>query len=164
MEQSKRNECKTRFRSYTLPTWASGALHSLINLVLLYLPFLDVSFSKRKIKHLIEKKGRNPYHVVDYFSCFSESPETIQSLNPWVKIPEDWKNHVDESITSSEEFYASSAQVHSSSGSREGKSDIEPYFDHAVMTNVSEHLGSHAFLRCRIKNLGDKTVSWKKFI
>lgn len=94
-----------------------------------------------------------------------ESPETIQSLNPWVKIPEDWKNaHTDEGITSSEEYYASSAQVHSGSGHSEGKSDIEPYFDHAVMTNLSEHLGSHAFLRCHIKNLGDRMVSTITFV
>lgn len=71
----------------------------------------------------------------------------------------DWKDaHPDEGLTSSEEYYASSAQDHSGSGHSDTKPDNEPFFDHAVMTNLSEHLGSHAFLRCRIKNLGDRTV------
>jgi len=103
-----------------------------------------------------------------------ESPETIQSLNPWVKIPEDWKSsYPDEGTTSSEQYFPSHAQARYSSGGSSGggggglhhrepgigpDGQPEPYFDHAMMTNLSEHLGSHAFLKCRVKNLGDRTV------
>lgn len=102
-----------------------------------------------------------------------ESPETIQSLNPWVKIPDDWKRSSDEGTTSSAESYYPShvgaeanfysgggaASYRSSGGSKhKAGDDEEPFFDHAMMTNLSEHLGSHAFLRCRVKNLGDRTV------
>lgn len=105
------------------------------------------------------------YLYINLYFVWTESPETIQSLNPWVKIPEDWKSaHTDEGITSSEEFYASSAQVHSGSDANDGKPEIEPYFDHAMMTNLSEHLGSHAFLRCRVKQLGDRTVSFTTYL
>ncbi|CAG7730320.1 unnamed protein product, partial [Allacma fusca] len=98
------------------------------------------------------------------------SAETIQSLNPWVKIPEDWKNsYPDEGTTSSENFFqpssAESRSYHQGSASvaeaRQRGIDPEhanePYFDHAMMTNLSEQLGNHAFLRCRVKNLGDRT-------
>lgn len=69
----------------------------------------------------------------------AESPETIQSLNPWVKIPEDFKSaHTDDGIiTSSEEFYSSSAQVHSGSDHSDAKAESEPFFDNIMMTNLS---------------------------
>jgi hypothetical protein len=99
-----------------------------------------------------------------------ESLETIQSLNPWVKIPEDWKHsYPDEdtsssSSTSSETFFppnsAESRSFGSSGESGEGKErGKEPFFDHERMTNLSEQVESHVFLRCRVKNLGDRTVS-----
>ena len=90
----------------------------------------------------------------------------IQILNPWVKIPEDWNSgsYSDESSsssTSSESSYSmSSAQAQYYSSSYGGSdTGTEPFFDHAMMTNLSEHLGNHAFLRCRVKKLGDGTVS-----
>lgn len=88
----------------------------------------------------------------------------IQILNPWVKIPDDWNSgsYSDESSTSSESTYSmSSAQAQYYSSSYGGSDGTEPFFDHAMMTNLSEHLGNHAFLRCRVKKLGDGTVRKK---
>ena len=99
-----------------------------------------------------------------------ESPETIQSLNPWVRIPDEWKNTYSEEGTTSSEAYSqpSSAESRTSyhqapvaeARQRGVDADLnnEPYFDLAMMTNLSEQLGNHAFLRCRVKNLGDRTV------
>ncbi|XP_035703498.1 uncharacterized protein LOC110843505 [Folsomia candida] len=117
--------------------------------------------------------------IVDNSNSTSlESPESIH--DSWVKIPTDWRPS-EEGTTSSEQYLPSHAQASFySSGSSGGSSyrrgsyghgpksgggngpdgQPEPYFDHAMMTNLSEHLGSHAYLRCRVKNLGDRTVSW----
>uniref|UniRef100_A0A1B6CMM9 Ig-like domain-containing protein n=1 Tax=Clastoptera arizonana TaxID=38151 RepID=A0A1B6CMM9_9HEMI len=35
-----------------------------------------------------------------------------------------------------------------------------PVFDHNMVTNVSAQLGGTTFLHCRVKNLGERTVSW----
>ncbi|XP_047122050.1 hemicentin-2-like [Schistocerca piceifrons] len=35
-----------------------------------------------------------------------------------------------------------------------------PYFDTSTATNVSAQLGTHAYLPCRVKQLGNKSVSW----
>lgn len=100
---------------------------------------------------------------------FSVDSAEIQILNPWVKIPDDWNSgsYSDESSsTSSESTYSmSSAQAQYYSSSYGGSdTGTEPFFDHAMMTNLSEHLGSNAFLRCRVKKLGDGTVSEKTSI
>lgn len=36
----------------------------------------------------------------------------------------------------------------------------QPYFDNTTDKNVTTQLSKTAFLNCRVKNLGDKTVSW----
>lgn len=99
-------------------------------------------------------------YVYGFF--FTVDSAEIQILNPWVKIPEDWNSgsYSDESSTSSESSYAmSSAQAQYYSSSYGGSdTGTEPFFDHAMMTNLSEHLGTNAFLRCRVKKLGDGTV------
>ncbi len=99
---------------------------------------------------------------------FAVDSAEIQILNPWVKIPDDWNSgsYSDESSTSSESSYSMSsaqAQYYSSSygGSNTG---TEPFFDHAMMTNLSEYLGNHAFLRCRVKKLGEGIVSSLLFL
>ncbi|CAH2091710.1 unnamed protein product [Euphydryas editha] len=38
-----------------------------------------------------------------------------------------------------------------------------PYFDLAASKNVTALLGKTAYLNCRVKNLGNKTVSSKRF-
>jgi len=105
-----------------------------------------------------------------------------------VKIPKDWqKIGSDEEDGSSEAFYIAATdsfedkarsffeQEMSSFEDRDKTTKIqgsgetvfgkkrahkkEPYFDHARTTNVSEHMGSHAILRCKVKNLGDRAVS-----
>ncbi|XP_046980809.1 protein sidekick-2-like [Schistocerca americana] len=35
-----------------------------------------------------------------------------------------------------------------------------PYFDTSTATNITAQLGTHAYLPCRIKQLGNKSVSW----
>jgi hypothetical protein len=37
--------------------------------------------------------------------------------------------------------------------------DSRPYFDEAVSQNVTVLVGSAAYLKCRVHNLGNKTVS-----
>lgn len=37
---------------------------------------------------------------------------------------------------------------------------IGPYFDYSASKNVSALLGKTAYLNCRVRNLGNKTVSW----
>ncbi|XP_022238579.1 zwei Ig domain protein zig-8-like isoform X1 [Limulus polyphemus] len=38
--------------------------------------------------------------------------------------------------------------------------DIEPYFDSGTSTNVTTTPGKTAYLPCRVRHLGDRTVSW----
>ncbi|XP_003699994.1 zwei Ig domain protein zig-8 [Megachile rotundata] len=40
------------------------------------------------------------------------------------------------------------------------KLKAEPTFDHSQNSNVTALIGKDAFLTCRVRNLGDKTVSW----
>ncbi|CAK9806572.1 Zwei Ig domain protein zig-8 [Anthophora retusa] len=40
------------------------------------------------------------------------------------------------------------------------KSKVEPTFDYTQNTNVTALVGEPAYLTCRVRNLGDKTVSW----
>ncbi|XP_076659440.1 zwei Ig domain protein zig-8 [Halictus rubicundus] len=40
------------------------------------------------------------------------------------------------------------------------KSKAEPTFDYTQNTNVTALIGKAAYLTCRVRNLGDKTVSW----
>ncbi|CAG7692176.1 unnamed protein product [Allacma fusca] len=35
-----------------------------------------------------------------------------------------------------------------------------PYFDTSTPTNITAQLGTHAFLPCKVKQLGNKSVSW----
>lgn len=35
-----------------------------------------------------------------------------------------------------------------------------PYFDPATATNITTQLGTHAYLPCKVKQLGNKSVSW----
>ncbi|XP_025833382.1 hemicentin-2-like isoform X2 [Agrilus planipennis] len=35
-----------------------------------------------------------------------------------------------------------------------------PYFDPTTTTNITTQLGTHAYLPCRVKQLGNKSVSW----
>ncbi|XP_059490260.1 lachesin-like [Neocloeon triangulifer] len=35
-----------------------------------------------------------------------------------------------------------------------------PYFDTSIATNITAQLGTHAFLPCKVKQLGNKSVSW----
>ena len=35
-----------------------------------------------------------------------------------------------------------------------------PYFDSSVSSNVTTQLGKHAYLPCKVKQLGNKSVSW----
>lgn len=37
---------------------------------------------------------------------------------------------------------------------------VEPYFDAATLKNVTALVGKSAYLSCRVRNLGNKTVSW----
>ncbi|XP_037935209.1 uncharacterized protein LOC119669401 [Teleopsis dalmanni] len=37
---------------------------------------------------------------------------------------------------------------------------IEPYFDPSTPRNVTGLMGKSAYLSCRVRNLGNKTVSW----
>lgn len=39
---------------------------------------------------------------------------------------------------------------------------IEPYFDPTTPRNVTALMGKSAYLSCRVRNLGNKTVSKKK--
>ncbi|EEB14531.1 Neurotrimin precursor, putative [Pediculus humanus corporis] len=39
-------------------------------------------------------------------------------------------------------------------------SDVDPYFDTSVPTNLTGLVGKTAYLNCRVKNLGNRTVSW----
>ncbi|XP_015439534.1 PREDICTED: cell adhesion molecule 2-like [Dufourea novaeangliae] len=41
-----------------------------------------------------------------------------------------------------------------------GQKSLEPTFDHTQNTNVTALIGERAYLTCRVRNLGDKTVSW----
>jgi hypothetical protein len=36
----------------------------------------------------------------------------------------------------------------------------EPQFDYSVFKNITTLVGDTAYLRCRVKNIGNKTVSW----
>lgn len=35
-----------------------------------------------------------------------------------------------------------------------------PYFDPTTTTNITTQLGTHAYLPCKVKQLGNKSVSW----
>lgn len=35
-----------------------------------------------------------------------------------------------------------------------------PYFDTNISTNITTQLGTHAYLPCKVKQLGNKSVSW----
>lgn len=35
-----------------------------------------------------------------------------------------------------------------------------PYFDPSTTTNITTQLGTHAYLPCKVKQLGNKSVSW----
>lgn len=35
-----------------------------------------------------------------------------------------------------------------------------PYFDTSTTTNITTQLGTHAYLPCKVKQLGNKSVSW----
>lgn len=35
-----------------------------------------------------------------------------------------------------------------------------PYFDPSTATNITTQLGTHAYLPCKVKQLGNKSVSW----
>lgn len=37
---------------------------------------------------------------------------------------------------------------------------VGPYFDYTVFKNITVLVGETAQLRCRVKNIGNKTVSW----
>ena len=37
---------------------------------------------------------------------------------------------------------------------------VGPYFDYTVFRNITTLVGSTAYLKCRVKNIGNKTVSW----
>jgi len=108
-----------------------------------------------------------------------EYPDAIQSMNPWVKIPEEfyaaYAGDVDGQGTTLSSPSSSSAgqtrpahvaslMAHGSGRRVGGDASTEPFFDHAMMTNLSEHLGSHAYLRCRVKNLADRVVSLTCFV
>ncbi|XP_063242545.1 hemicentin-1-like [Bacillus rossius redtenbacheri] len=41
-----------------------------------------------------------------------------------------------------------------------GRASAEPVFDNNLVTNVTAQLGGAAFLRCRVRNLGGRPVSW----
>lgn len=38
--------------------------------------------------------------------------------------------------------------------------DIEPYFDVDINRNVTAVVGSSAYLKCKVLNLGNRTVNW----
>jgi len=100
-----------------------------------------------------------------FYLILVESPETIQSLNTWVRILEDWADSGEEDISRAPVEGPASAESKNHGGEgREsknmGRGDVEPFFEHAMMTNISEQVDSHVFLRCRVKNLGDQTVSF----
>lgn len=40
------------------------------------------------------------------------------------------------------------------------KNHQQPYFDNSTVTNVTSQLGTTTYLNCRVKQLGDRTVSW----
>ncbi|EAA03800.4 AGAP002135-PA [Anopheles gambiae str. PEST] len=76
------------------------------------------------------------------------------------------------STTSSSSSSGSAATVGASSSSSSRPTNVEttaqpteqsrvgPYFDVAASKNVTALLGKTAYLNCRVKNLGNKTVSW----
>jgi len=101
-----------------------------------------------------------------FYVILADSPETIQSLHTWVRIPEDWADP-DEEDTSRASVDGPAQSKNYGGGEREsrnmGRGVVEPFFEHAMMTNISEQVDSHAFLRCRVKNLGDRTVSFFGF-
>jgi hypothetical protein len=37
---------------------------------------------------------------------------------------------------------------------------LGPYFDYTVFKNITVLVGETAYLKCRVKNIGNKTVSW----
>jgi hypothetical protein len=37
---------------------------------------------------------------------------------------------------------------------------VGPYFDYTAFRNITTLVGSTAYLKCRVKNIGNKTVSW----
>ncbi|XP_054725729.1 zwei Ig domain protein zig-8 [Anastrepha obliqua] len=41
-----------------------------------------------------------------------------------------------------------------------GTAFVEPYLDGYATTNVTAQIGTHAYLPCRVKQLGNKSVSW----
>lgn len=117
---------------------------------------------------LCKKAFENSFHLENSILAFSnkynvycllETPETV-----WVKIPDEWKltSFVEEDSSSiSSENYPQPNSAESRLLGKGGFSEEqknEPYFDHAMMTNLSEQVFSHAFLKCKVKNLGDRTV------
>ncbi|XP_006607692.1 cell adhesion molecule 2-like isoform X1 [Apis dorsata] len=43
------------------------------------------------------------------------------------------------------------------------KLKVEPTFDYSQNTNVTALIGKTAYLTCRVRNLGDKSVSWVRY-
>lgn len=37
---------------------------------------------------------------------------------------------------------------------------IGPHFDYTVFRNITTLVGNTAYMKCRVKNIGNKTVSW----
>ncbi|XP_064474981.1 hemicentin-2-like [Ornithodoros turicata] len=65
-------------------------------------------------------------------------------------------------LTRTERSYAASAQAEPPSRPKNYWDDphFRPSFDNSTERNVTAQLGKSAFLHCRIRQLGDRTVSW----
>ncbi|XP_031623671.1 uncharacterized protein LOC116340999 [Contarinia nasturtii] len=58
------------------------------------------------------------------------------------------------------EDYARTAVAAVENNHIESNMSLHPYFDFDVPRNVTARVGQTAFLRCRVEQLGDKSVSW----
>ncbi|XP_059614665.1 lachesin-like isoform X2 [Phlebotomus argentipes] len=65
------------------------------------------------------------------------------------EFAEDFNSHINIETTT---------WLYSSSSSPSGYA--EPYFDPMTLSNVTALVGKSAYLNCRVRNLGNKTVSW----
>ncbi|GFG32046.1 hypothetical protein Cfor_06837, partial [Coptotermes formosanus] len=61
---------------------------------------------------------------------------------------------------STERYPGSKHSDHMDYGKWRGSGNNDPVFDNNLITNVTAQLGGTAFLHCRVRNLGERPVSW----
>ncbi|XP_055384416.1 immunoglobulin superfamily member 10-like [Condylostylus longicornis] len=161
-QQQKYDEQQYPYMSQTPSFSSSSSSSSLLNQPIIKSSSLAVKFEKQQ-KQLEEKFKQKENEQKHFIGSSVSSPLSSSSL---VLSPSSSSSSsssssfLSSSLSSSSALKSYSSSLTSSSSASSSSYYPDLHIDGHAITNITTQIGTHAYLPCKVKQLGNKSVSW----